>query len=244
MPRELKVDLHVHTCLSPCADNSMTPPAIAARAAAAGLAAIAICDHNTGGNVRAVQSAGGRHGVEVLAGMEVTSAEEVHLLALFADAGALSVFEGGLALYMTGTNDPRFFGDQILADDNGEPTGLEERLLIGACDLPVGELVERIHGLGGLAVASHVDKEAFSLLGQLGFIPPELGLDAIELSRHSPAEAGYRRYGLPILRSSDAHFLEDLGTTYSCLRAERATFAEVAGALRGSGRGELVECGG
>jgi len=236
------MDLHVHTCLSPCADNSMTPPAIAARAAAAGLAAIAVCDHNTGGNVPAVQTAGRRHGVEVLAGMEVTSAEEVHLLALFADACALGSFESEVAGHMTGTNDPRYFGDQILADENGEPTGLEERLLLGACDLSVGDLVERIHGLGGLVVASHVDKEAFSLIGQLGFVPPELALDAIELSPHSPSDMEFRRYGLPILRSSDAHFLEDIGGSHSCLRAERATFVELAGALRGTGGGALVDC--
>jgi DNA polymerase III alpha subunit len=156
------MDLHVHTCLSPCADNSMTPPAIAARAAAAGLAAIAVCDHNTGGNVEAVRIAGRRRGVEVVAGMEVTSAEEVHLLAYFADAGALSRFEKVVAQHMSGTNDPRYFGDQILADEDGEPTGVEERFLLGACELTVARLVEQIHALEGLAVASHVDKEAFS----------------------------------------------------------------------------------
>jgi PHP family Zn ribbon phosphoesterase len=236
------MDLHVHTCLSPCADNSMTPPAIAARAAAAGLAAIAVCDHNTGGNVEAVRIAGRRRGVEVVAGLEVTSAEEVHLLAYFADAGALSRFEKVVAQHMSGTNDPRYFGDQILADEDGEPTGVEERFLLGACELTVARLVEQIHALEGLAVASHVDKEAFSLISQLGFVPAELALDAIELSPHSPPSEEYHRHGLPILRSSDAHFLEDIGGSRSCLLAQQATFAELAGALRGTGGGALVEC--
>jgi PHP family Zn ribbon phosphoesterase len=240
MLREFRMDLHVHTCLSPCADNTMTPPAIVARAEAAGLRAIGICDHNTGGNVAAVRKAGESKGLAVIAGMEVTTAEEVHLLAFFDGDEALDAFEDELAEHIAGKNDPEYFGDQILADENGEPLGLEERFLLGACEMKLAEVVERIHVVGGLVIASHVDKTAFSIISQLGFIPEEVPLDAIEVSPHSPSVTEYLPYRLPILRSSDAHFLEDIGRTSTRVRAEAASFPELLLALQGEGGRTVV----
>ncbi len=235
-----RMDLHVHTCLSPCADNGMVPPAIVAAAERAGLQAIAICDHNSAANVAAVQSAARGRELAVLAGLEVTSREELHLLALFGGSEGLAAFGALVAAHLSGLNEPAFFGDQIVVDARGEPLELEEKLLAGATDLGAAELAEAAHRQGGLVIAAHIDREAFSVIGQLGFIPQELELDAVELSVHAGAEEPYRRHGYPIVRSSDAHFPEEVGRASSLFLLAEPTVSELGKALRGvEGRGLL-----
>jgi len=226
-----RMDLHIHTCLSPCGDNSMVPPAIIERALSAGLQGMAICDHNSAANVRAVREAGVEAGVEVIAGMEVTSAEEIHLLALFDAYFQVDTFADLVAVHLSGVNDPDLFGDQIVVDRHGDPVALEEALLIGAVDLEIGRIVEEIHRLNGLAIASHVDKQAFSLLSQLGFIPADLCLDGVELSRHAGRQEQYPLLGLPVVRCSDAHFPEEIGKADTAFVVEEATVAEIGLAL-------------
>jgi PHP family Zn ribbon phosphoesterase len=226
-----RMDLHVHTCLSPCGDNSMVPPTIVEQARKAGLQGLAVCDHNAAANVAAVRAAATEAGVAVIAGMEVTTAEEIHLLALFDGEPRLSAFTELVTAHLSGLNDPRVFGDQIVVDPHGDPVALEERLLIGATDLEIGRTVEEIHRLKGLAIASHVDKQAFSLLSQLGFIPAELCLDAVELSRHAGSPEGYPLQGLPVVRCSDAHFPEEIGRASTGFLVEEAAVGEIALAL-------------
>ncbi len=238
MLRELKMDLHIHTCLSPCGDNSMVPPTIIERALGAGLQGIAVCDHNSAANVRAVQAAAGQ-GVGVIAGMEVATAEEIHLLALFGGDPELDTFADLVKAHLCGVNDPHAFGDQIIVDQHGNPVALEEALLIGALDLEIGRIVEEIHRLNGLAIASHVDKQAFSLLSQLGFIPADLDLDGVELSRHAGAREQYPLGELPVVRCSDAHFPEEIGKACTTFRVEEATVEEIGLALAGE-RGRRV----
>jgi PHP family Zn ribbon phosphoesterase len=227
------MDLHVHTCLSPCADNSMVPPAIVAAALQAGLQAIGICDHNSAANAAAVQSAARGQGLAVLAGLEVTSREELHLLAFFESAEGLAAFGELIAAHLKGANEPSLFGDQIVVDERGEPLELEEKLLAGATDLGAAELAEAAHRQHGLVIAAHIDREIFSVISQLGFIPQELGLDAVELSVHAGAEGPYRRHDYPIVRSSDAHFLEEIGRASSLFRLAEPTVSELGKALRG-----------
>jgi PHP family Zn ribbon phosphoesterase len=233
------MDLHIHTCLSPCGDNSMVPPVIVERAQEAGLQGIAICDHNSAANTAAVRTAGRDTGIQVIAGMEVTSAEEIHLLALFDGVQQISTFADLVNAHLSGANDPNLFGDQIIVDHHGDPVALEEALLIGATDLEIGRIVEEIHRLSGLAIASHVDKQVFSLLSQLGFIPPELGLDAVELSRHAGEQAQYALEDLPVVRCSDAHFPEEIGQAVTTFLVEEATVGEIELALTGE-RGRRV----
>jgi predicted metal-dependent phosphoesterase TrpH len=226
------MDLHIHTCLSPCGDNGMVPPVIVERALAAGLQGIAVCDHNAAANIPAIREAGAEAGLSVIPGMEVTTAEEIHLLALFDGEMGIGAFADLVGSRLPGTNDPDAFGDQIVVDSRGEPVALEERLLIGATDLGIRRIVEEIHGLGGLAIASHVDKPVFSLISQLGFIPPELGLDAVELSRHAGEVHRYPLGDLPVVRSSDAHFPEEIGRAVTAFLVAEATVAEIRLALR------------
>ncbi|MBN2538379.1 PHP domain-containing protein [candidate division WOR-3 bacterium] len=225
------MDLHVHTCLSPCGDLAMLPGQIAARARRRGLDAIGIADHNSAENVAAVRNAAGREGVAVVGAMEVTSEEEVHVLALFDDDASLSGFQRVVYDNLPGVNDERAFGEQVLVDERDEVTGINDRLLIGATTLSVDEVVDAIHSLGGVAVAAHVDRERFGIIGQLGFIPDGLALDGVELATKPPPGV-LRAYGFPAIVSSDAHFLEDIGRNATVFRVEEATAGEVGRALR------------
>jgi len=233
--RIIRADLHVHTCLSPCAAAEMGAAAIVGRAGRVGLDMLAICDHNSGENAGAAMEAGRREGLAVIGGMEVTSREEVHILGLFGAEAELMDLQGMLYAHLPGRNDERVFGSQTIVDQWDNPVGTNERLLIGASTLSIEQVVEAIHRRGGLAIASHVDRERFGLIGQLGFIPDGLALDAVELSRRSSRQG---EYGFAVVHGSDAHYLEDIGKASTYLMVEEPSFAELRKALhREDGRG-------
>ena len=232
-PGVFSVDLHVHTCLSPCADNGMVPTRIVARALEAGLQAIGVCDHNSAGNVAAVREAADGVPLRVLGGMEITTSEEAHLLALFDGLEELCLLERLVQAGLEGRNDPEAWGDQILVDARDQPVGIEDRLLAGASALSAEAAVREIRALGGLAIASHVDRPAFSLAQQLGFIPPELPLDAVELSWHHRGDrAPFRAFGFPLVSFSDAHFPEEIGRRSTAFRVAEPSVRELRRALR------------
>lgn len=235
MLKEYKMDLHIHTCLSPCAELEMLPGSIVQKAKAEGLDGIAVCDHNSAENALAVRKAGLKQGLQVLIGMEICSSEEVHILALFDDEAALLKMQEIVHENLPGQNDEAFFGEQVIVDENDEVIDLSHKMLIGATNLSVNEMIERIHEMGGLAVASHIDRESFSIIGQLGFIPPHLPLDAVEVSwRCTPAQmTEYKNYGLPMIQSSDAHLLDDIGKVRTTFLVKSPSFSEVAMAFQG-----------
>jgi predicted metal-dependent phosphoesterase TrpH len=231
-------DLHVHTALSPCADGAMTPPAIVRAALAEGLTMIAVCDHNSARNAAAVQKAAGER-LAVVAGMEITTAEECHVVGLFPDARA-----AGAAAAEVGSTLPRidddyeaFFGEQHVVDEAGAETGREKLALATATGLGVDAAVELVHRHGGLAVAAHVDRTSFGVISQLGFFPADAGFDAVEVTRRVPPgserEAEFAAYGLPVVRSSDAHFPEDVGAGRTAVRCVRPDFRELLLAVHG-----------
>jgi 3',5'-nucleoside bisphosphate phosphatase len=237
--RRIKADLHVHTCLSPCAGLGMSPLGIVDEALHKGLDLIGICDHNSAQNVLAVKKAGRRKGLMVLGGMEVASSEEAHLLVFFEQDDDLLRFQELIYRHLHGMNDERAFGQQVIADDEDGVTGFCERLLIGATSLPAAAIVEAVREARGesLVIAAHVDRESFSIIGQLGFIPPQLALDAVEISqRISVSEAtdrfpDCRKY--PVITGSDAHGPEDIGKRFTCFTIEDGTVAEIKKALAG-----------
>jgi len=235
----MRADLHIHTCLSPCADDTMTPRAIVLRAKELRLDMIGVCDHNAAGNVAAARHAGEREGVCIVGGMEITTREEIHILGLFGTDAELQGMAELVGEHLGGRNDPDAFGFQVVVDEEDCPTGLDERLLIGATDLALEQVIQAIHGFGGLAIAAHVNRGAFSLTSQLGFVPPGLPLDAVELGAGTDAAAGVPGIGgLPVVRSSDAHYISDIGPRCTVLRLATPSFAELAMALRGEeGRG-------
>lgn len=246
MLEEFRGDLHIHTCLSPCGDNTMLPIAIVMHAKERNLNMIGICDHNSTENVLAVKKTGKREGVAVIGGIEITSREEVHVLALFDSSDDLLRIQNIVYEHLPGVNDRDVFGEQLVADEDDRIVGTNDRLLIGATTLLVEQVVDIVHQLGGIAIASHVDREAFSLIGQLGFIPEGLNLDGVEISPRTPADEVAMRLpqvrDFPIVAFSDAHYLEDVGKKYTSFFTENASVGEISKALLSkSGRRMVIQ---
>ncbi len=233
------VDTHIHTCLSPCAELDMHPAALVDAAVRAGLDSIAVCDHNSAENVAAVQRAGIAEGLSVIPGMEITSAEEVHILGLLPDVEAAMALQSKVYKSLPGHNDEDTFGMQVIANEFAEVLGFNDHLLAGATTLNIDQVVAAIHDVDGLAVASHVDREGFGIIGQLGFIPPGLPLDAIEVSQRTPlpvARTSFAPKGeYSILCASDAHEPKDVARAATYVLMEEATLAELRRALTGEG---------
>jgi len=231
MLRRFRADLHIHTCLSPCGDLRMSPRNIAAQAGKRGIMLLAVCDHNSAENVAAVMKAAEASDVTVLPGMEVCSREEIHVLAIFEDLESVLDLQTTVYGHLAGKNNPEVFGLQVVANECDEVIGYQDRLLIGAVDLPIEEIVKTIHELGGVAVASHIDRESFSVISQLGFIPETLKFDALELSSTIGDEEARRRfvaYGdSTFIRNSDAHELQDLGKNTSEYMLDHPSFREI-----------------
>jgi PHP family Zn ribbon phosphoesterase len=225
--KEFHGDLHIHTCLSPCADLEMSPRNIMKEAQRRGLHFVGICDHNSGENVRAAQKAGERERISVIGGIEVTSQEEVHVLALFDKASELQALQQVIYENLPGTNDERMYGNQVVVNEDDEVIGFNKKLLMGATGIPLYEIVELIHRLKGLAIASHIDREGFGIIGQLGFIPEDLRLDAVEFTAPLQKDRVSLTKDFPIVVSSDAHFLEEIGRKRTRFLLEEITVAEL-----------------
>ncbi len=227
--RQMQADLHLHTCLSPCAEPEMVPTAIVQRAKQAGLDVIGVCDHNTAENVGAVLRAGRKEDLPVIPGMEITSREEVHVLGLFESEDQLVPLQRLVYENLDGENDPELFGPQTIVDESDNVLGSTTKLLIGATRFSLEETVTAIHESGGVAIAAHIDRERFGLIGQLGLVPEGLLVDALEVS----ARSSIRSWGdYAVVTFSDAHVLKDIGRSSTCFLLEEATLEEIAMALR------------
>lgn len=238
MLRQFRADLHIHTCLSPCSELDMTPRQIVETAKGKGLDILAITDHNSVDNVEAAQRAARNIGITVLRGMEITSSEEVHVLALFEDKEHMMrmqdiVYENLPPL----ENDERFYGQQVIANEFDEVMGFNRRLLIAATRLNLRLLVDLVHSNSGLCVASHIDREAFSVLSQLGFIPKDLEFDALEFSARVERKYAEARFGrlssFPWVSFSDAHHVADIGKRTMTFTMREPILAEIKRALNG-----------
>lgn len=236
MLRAFTADLHIHTCLSPCAELEMSPSAIVKTAAENGIDIIAITDHNSAENVVAAKKAAEDTDLTVLAGMEITTSEEAHILALFDDIeSSIKLQDIVYEHLLPGENDEKRFGEQIVVNEKDEVLQFNNRLLIAATELPVYSVVNTIHSLGGLAIASHVDKDVFSIVSQLGFIPDNLKFNALEMSPHidrKRAEVTFLSYNsYTWISSSDAHYLRDIGKRTTSFFMKAPTTDEMASAI-------------
>jgi PHP family Zn ribbon phosphoesterase len=207
-----RADLHVHTVLSPCAGVEMIPPLIVQAALEKGINLIAITDHNATANVRAVMEAAKGTRLSVLAGMELQTREEVHLLCLFDSAEQAETWQKVVdARLPDRPNNPEFFGEQFVVDATGDFIRREERLLSISADLELEAAAAQVKALGGLAIPAHVDRQAFGLIANLGLIPP--GFEALEITRRLSPQAARQKYpqigALPLIQGGDVHFLED-----------------------------------
>ncbi len=192
---------------------------------------IAICDHNAMENVRFVLKSVEGKPLIVLPGMEITSSEEVHLLALFDNFDDLVKIQNIVYDHLPGTNREEIFGCQAIVNDLDEVEGFNDRFLLGATEISLLEIIHHIHAFGGLAIASHIDREGFSILGQLGFIDPDIPLDALEISHRTGIRDARLKYPelshFPFVESSDAHSIKDIGRGVTTMFLQRATISEL-----------------
>lgn len=234
-------DLHIHTCLSPCAELDMTPLRIINAAVQKGLDIIAVSDHNSAENAEVTIRIGANRGITVLPAIEITSYEEAHVLAIFGSIeAARNMQEVVYKNLPEGVNDERLQGYQLIVNDRDEIIRFNKRLLFSAANLSLKILVDTIHSLGGLAVASHIDKEVFSIISQLGFIPPDAEFDALEISYNTEKDKAELIFGqyrpIPWITSSDAHHLCDIGRRTTAFFLEEPSFEEIGKAFRGERR--------
>jgi 3',5'-nucleoside bisphosphate phosphatase len=244
MIRAFRCDLHIHTCLSPCAELDMYPRALIDKCIAEGLDVIAITDHNASENIPFVRRCAEGKSLTVLSGMEITSSEEVHILALFDNYTDLLKIQKLIYENLPGENKEEVFGCQAIVNDLDEVEGFNGRLLIGSTRLSLSDIIAEIHSRGGLAIAAHIDRESFSVISQLGFIDPDMPFDALEISHFTGLTEGRRRFpkldNYAFIESSDAHYLKDIGSAATMISMKEPTIAELKKAFAGC-EGRMIQ---
>ncbi len=242
MLKLFKADLHVHTCLSPCTELDMSPKNIILRAKKKKLDIIGVCDHNSSENSSAAIKAAEKMNICVIPGMEVASQEEVHVLALFDELENALKLQQHVYNSLPGENDEEAFGMQVIVNEKDEVLGFSKKLLIGATTISLDEIIQIIHSFKGIAIGAHIDRDSFSLISQLGFIPDNLELDALEISPHMSFEEAKKRFknNYPITCSSDAHYPDDIGKGYTAFLLKEGTVAEIKKAFKGEGGRKLI----
>lgn len=234
---KLAFDLHLHSCLSPCGDEDMTPANLAAMCALAGLQVVALTDHNSTGNCASFARAAARHGLLALPGMELCTKEEVHVVCLFPDlerADSFSLHVRGLLPQVKNNRD--VFGAQLLMDDGDSVIGEETALLAGAADISLYDVPDLVTFFGGFSYPAHIDRQANSLLSQMGIWDPELNFSLAEVSLHCPEQL-FRRRDLQNLRhisACDAHYLHQIPDAYQFMEVPNATPEMVLNWLKGT----------
>ena len=223
---KLYYDLHIHTCLSPCGDEDMTPNNIVNMACIKGLDVIAITDHNNAANVKACIEAARGTDLLVIGGMEVETSEEIHAVVLFEDLGALFEVEEIIQSSLPAIkNKPDIFGEQVIMNSNDEITGYDNRFMITACGLDIFSLYTLVSQKGGVIFPAHIDKSSYSIISNLGSIPPELKFGAVEVKKKENNEQLGRDY--TVINNSDAHYLWDISERENYINITDRSVVEV-----------------
>ena len=207
-------DLHVHSCLSPCADDDMTPQNIVGMCALKGLQIVALTDHNSTKNCRVFCDTAKEYGICGIPGVELTTSEDIHMLCLFPSVEVAEEFEVVLeSKRIMYKNKPEIFGHQYIVDENEVCLETIPYLLSYAVMLSVDEAIEEVHRLGGFICPAHVDRTANGMIGILGTVPAEYRFSCIEFKEKSKAEEISAAHGLSEtihIFDSDAHYLGDI----------------------------------
>ena len=206
-------DLHLHSALSPCGDMDMTPNNIVNMAKISGLDIIAVTDHNSAGNCRAVEKVGREKGLVVLSGIELETSEEVHIIMLFDSAEKAEQAHNHIKqrqLKIPLKKD--VYGQQIYYDESDNEIGEEENLLTTATDIGVYEVVKLATRYGGIAYPAHIDRQSNGIIQMLGDVADDMNFSAVEVSKNASDELieKYQKRGYKIIYSSDAHYLYDI----------------------------------
>ncbi|MCZ4693976.1 PHP domain-containing protein [Ancylomarina euxinus] len=242
--RTFRVDLHTHTVLSPCGDLEMSPVNIVNRAKERGIDILGISDHNITLHAPLIKELAAKEDIVVLMGAEVTTKEEVHCLCFFETEDVLAIFQAYLDGHLPHiSNDNERFGYQVVVNEVDEIIGEVEWLLTSAIDQSIDQLEKKVHELDGLFIPAHINKMQNSIISQLGFIPFDLNVDALELTRHISKESFLEKNAYlkdqTFIKSSDAHCIELVGDIYTEFIIQEASFNEVKMALRNE-QGRLV----
>ena len=216
--KEYTYDLHIHSCLSPCGDNDMTPNNIVGMAAISGLEILAITDHNTCKNAPAVLNVAAQAGILAIPGMELCTAEEAHVVCLFETLEGAMEFDRYIYDNMPHIeNRAEIFGEQRILNQDDELTGVLGDMLLVASFIGADQLVELTARYGGVAFPAHVDRDSYSITAALGSIPPQAGYTFAEVTREADLKEITAMYpeleGMGILRDSDSHYLDTLATS-------------------------------
>ncbi|MFA8450334.1 MAG: PHP domain-containing protein [Bacteroidales bacterium] len=233
-----KADLHIHTLLSPCGILEMSPNTIIQRAQEENLNIIGITDHNSTRQAPLIRKLGVDKNIFVLMGAEVTSKEEAHCLCFFEKESQLEKFQKYLDRYLTNIpNDPTQFGFQVVVDEKENIIYEEKKLLISAINQSIDEIFDTVQNLDGIFIPAHIDKGAFSLTSQLGFIPPDIRAHALEITKRTNLKDFITQFNylnkFSFIQSSDAHQPEDIGKSYCMFSLEEPSFYEIKKALKG-----------
>lgn len=237
-------DLHIHSCLSPCGDEDMTPNNLVNMAALSGLDIIALTDHNTCRNTPAALKVGEAIGLTVVPGMELETSESAHVVCLFETLEGALAWSDYVYEHMPHVpNRPEIFGEQQIRDENDELIGIEENLLLVSTFITVDEVQDLVAGYGGVAFPAHVDRDSYSVIASLGFIPPQAGFRTAEITRQADVEQWMRSNpelrDMRIVRNSDSHYLETLTGEPFRIHLPEKTIPALLDALRtGPGQGE------
>ena len=212
---KLYYDLHLHSCLSPCGDNDMTPYNLVNMAKIFGYDIIALTDHNSCKNCESAMKIGEKIGITVVPGMELCTSEEIHNVCLFPSLQKAMEFSD----YIYSTLPPvknreKIFGEQLVMDCEDGVLSKEEILLTTASSVSISELGEIVEKYDGVCYPAHIDRNSYSIISALGDFPPEVESRCFELTPGARAEEYLEKYpatkGKLIIRSSDAHYLENM----------------------------------
>lgn len=222
---ELNYDFHLHSCLSPCGDNDMTPYNLVNMAKIMGLDAIALTDHNTCLNCEAAMKVGEEAGILVIPGMELCTDEEVHVVCLFpAPDNAMAFSEYVRERIPPVENRPAIFGDQFIMDDRDNVIGNENLLLTTAANVSLDKVPEIMKEFSGVAFPAHIDRSSYSVISNLGMIDEYMGFTTAEITSKADKKEYIKRYPvlgkMNILTSSDAHYLENIGSAGGKINAD------------------------
>lgn len=235
---QYRADLHIHSVLSPCGDLDMSPKNIVTKAVEKNLNLIAITDHNSTLHGPVVRKLAAEHGIYVLYGAEFTTNEEVHCVCLFDTEEQRVNFQSYIEESIQKIpNNVDYYGYQLVVDENEDVIDQVDYLLISTTTRSIYDVQAKVSELGGIFIPAHIDRPKFSITSQLGFVPPDLKFDALEVSRYSSPKAmlaanpfvSHKRF----IRSSDAHFIDDIAKQTSLFMMEQLNFENVKNAING-----------
>lgn len=225
----IKYDLHIHSALSPCADDNMTPSNIVGFAKLQGLDAVAIADHNAIANVKVAMDVGDAFDVVVVPAMELQTAEDIHVLCLFEKFEDLQSFYNCIN-FADIQNRAEIFGEQLILDEDDNILGKEQRMLLVASGVSVEEVVSLAKQHNGIAVAAHIDREENGMVAILGTVTEDFSV--VEISATATKQIQCYTTGRKVITNSDAHTLEDIGVADGELEVVERSAKGILQALR------------